>query len=164
MGTLPRTARVETIANAPLDAVWTVLVDVTRTGEWSHECRGAEWVDGSNHAVPGARFRGRNKQGRSRWSRQCEITVVDNERQLTWRTVPTAIYRDSTDWSIMLEPVDNGARTRITQTYEVTKIGPIMNRIFYLLVPAHRDRLAALTADLERLGELARVESEAQRA
>ena len=164
MGTLLKDAHIEVVADAPVDAVWNVVVDVTRTGEWSHECNGAEWLDGATHAVPGARFRGRNKQGRTRWSRQCEITVVDNERQLTWRTVPTVVYRDSTDWSIMLEPVDNGARTRITQTYHVTKIGPVMDRLFYLLVPAHRDRIDALTADIRRLGEVARAESGVARA
>jgi hypothetical protein len=164
MGTLPKHGRVEVIADAPVEAVWNVLVDLTRTGEWSHECNGIEWEGGATHAVPGARFRGRNRQGRSKWSRQCEITVVDDERQLTWRTIPTAIYRDSTDWSIRLEPIESGARTRIAQTYDVTKIGPVLDRIFYLIVPAHRDRLAALTEDMQRLGALAQAEAEAQRA
>ncbi|HTL84374.1 MAG TPA: SRPBCC family protein [Acidimicrobiia bacterium] len=164
MGTLSKQGRVEAVADAPVDAVWNVLVDLTRTGEWSHECQGVEWLGGATHAEPGARFRGRNHQGRSKWSRQCEITVVDNQRALTWRTIPTAIYRDSTDWSITLEPIDDGVRTRITQTYHVTKIGPVMDRLFYWIVPAHRDRLAALTEDMKRLGAIAEVESRSQRA
>ena len=164
MGTLPKQGRVEAIADAPVGAVWNVVVDITRTGEWSHECNGIEWEGGATEAKLGARFRGRNRQGRSKWSRQCEITVVDNERELAWRTIPTAIYRDSTDWSIKVEPIDDGARTRLTQTYQVTKIGPVLDRIFYLIVPAHRDRLAALTEDLQRLGALAEAESRSERA
>jgi hypothetical protein len=39
-----------------------------------------------------------------------------------------------------------------------------MDRIFYLIVPAHRDRLAALTEDLQRLGALAEAESRSERA
>ena len=42
MGTtkqIPRTSRVEVEVAAPVDAVWQVLADVTRTGEWSHECQ-----------------------------------------------------------------------------------------------------------------------------
>jgi hemerythrin-like domain-containing protein len=45
----------------PPEAVWAVLADVTRVGEWSHECRSVRWLDGS-HGGPGARFRGRNRQ------------------------------------------------------------------------------------------------------
>ena len=42
MGTtkqIPRSSRVEVEVPAPVDAVWRVITDVTRTGEWSHECR-----------------------------------------------------------------------------------------------------------------------------
>jgi uncharacterized protein YndB with AHSA1/START domain len=35
---LARTCRAEVIADAPVEAVWRVVADVTRTGEWSHEC------------------------------------------------------------------------------------------------------------------------------
>jgi hypothetical protein len=39
-----------------------------------------------------------------------------------------------------------------------------MDRLFYWIVPAHRDRLAALTEDMKRLGAIAEVESRSQRA
>ena len=29
-----------------------MLADVTRIGEWSHECQGAEWLDGAATAAP----------------------------------------------------------------------------------------------------------------
>ena len=72
-------------------------------------------------------------------------------RTISWRTVPTALYRDSTIWTYELEPTDSGCR--ITQRFEVVQLGPIMDRLFYAVIPAHRDRSAALADDVRRLGE-----------
>ena len=153
MGTLRRSGRVEAIAEATPEQVWAVIADVTRIGEWSHECRGASWLDGASRAHPGARFAGRNRLGRTRWSRRSEFIVVDAPRELEWRTIPTRMFPDSTRWTIRLEP--EGAATRIIQTFEVLKLNPVLDRLFYLLLPPHRDRLPALTEDLVRLGRVA---------
>ena len=55
---VPHSCRVEAEVAAPVEAVWQVVSDVTRTGEWSHECLGVEWLDGATRAAVGARFRG----------------------------------------------------------------------------------------------------------
>jgi hypothetical protein len=68
--------------------------------------------------------------------------------------VSTWFYRDSTIWTFDLEALADG-RTRIVQTFEVTMIGPFMDRLFYLVVPAHRDRTSALQKDVERLAAVA---------
>ena len=153
MGALPRSGRCEATTTASPEAVWAIVGDPTRVGEWSHECGGAEWVDGATSARPGARFRGRNRVGRSRWSRVCEVVTVDAPRELSWRTVPTRLYPDSTRWTITVEAVDSGSR--IEQRFEVLKLNPVFDRLFYLLVPAHRDRSAALRDDIARLGAAA---------
>ena len=54
-----------------------------------------------------------------------------------------------------VEPEDAGG-SRITQRYEVVKLGPLMDRFIYQFVPVHRDRREALTADLRRIGDVAR--------
>lgn len=153
MGTLPKHGSVEAIAAATPEEVWAVLADVTRTGEWSHEAVGADWIDGATGATPGARFRGRNRQGRTRWSRTCEVVAAEAPRRFRFRTVPTRIFRDSTLWTFDLAPVAGG--TRITQHYEVLQLHPLLDRLFYALMPAHRDRSAALQEDLERLAAAA---------
>jgi uncharacterized protein YndB with AHSA1/START domain len=153
MGRLMRAAVVEVVVDAPADAVWDVVRDPTRVGEWSHETHGAAWVDGATVARAGARFRGRNHTGRTRWSRVCEVLAVDPPHELTWRTVPAGIYRDSTEWRIRVEAVDGG--TRITQTFVVLALSSIMDRLYWRFVPQHRDRRPALEADLRRLGEVA---------
>jgi hypothetical protein len=137
---------------AGLDAVWEVVRDVTRVGEWSHECVGVTWVDGATSATPGARFRGRNKQGIFRWGRLCEI-VTATPYELVWRTVSTALYPDSTEWKIALRSA--GELTEIEQSFRVVRGTRLLAFVFGALLPAHRDRTAALTEDLRRLGDLA---------
>jgi hypothetical protein len=154
MGTLIRTVTVEAHADTTPDQVWAVVADVTRTGEWSHECAVVELLDGATHVAPGARFRGRNRIGRRRWSRVNEVLSVDAPRELAWRTVPTRRFPDSTVWRIRVE-ADPAGGTRVVQSYEVVKLNPVVDRLLYLVTPTHRDRRPALAADMQRLCELA---------
>ena len=153
MGTLPKFGSATVEVAATPEQVWALLTDITRAGEWSHETQGGEWLDGATTAVLGARFRGRNQQGRTKWSRVCEVVDADAPRTISWRTMPSRSLRDSTRWTYELTPTDTGCT--ITQRFEVLKIGPIVDRIFYAIVPAHRDRSAALTGDLRSLGAVA---------
>ena len=93
----------EVVVAAEPDAVWDVVIDVTRVGEWSHECLECSFLGGATRAEPGARFRGRNRQGIFRWGRVCEVLSTD-DRELVWRTVPTTFYPDSTVWRIRVTP------------------------------------------------------------
>lgn len=142
---------VEVVVDAPRAAVWEVVRDVTRVGEWSHECHAAVWLDGATEARPGARFRGRNRSSIFRWGRVCEIVTCE-PWELTWRTVPTRLYPDTTEWSIRLH--EHGAGTRIEQSFRAH--GPeILVVVYGALVPAHRDRSPRLVTDLHRLGAVA---------
>lgn len=111
---------------------------------------------GSTDAVnrPGIRggLRGRNRQGIFRWGRVCEVLAAEPP-ELVWRTVPTTFYPDSTIWRIRVTPADGG--TRLEQRFEVVRAPKILDVVYAAMVPAHRDRSAALTDDLRRLGALA---------
>ena len=148
---VPHECSTSVVVPADIEAVWAIVRDPTRVGEWSHECVHGEWVGDVTEARPGARFRGRNKQGLFRWGRLCEIVRAD-PYELVWRTVPTRLYPDSTEWAIRLSPVDRA--TRIEQTYRVVK-GTFLEPVYATVLPAHRDREAALKQDLERIGALA---------
>jgi hypothetical protein len=50
-----------------------------------------------------------------------EVLPVDPPRQIAWRTVPTPLFVDSSDWRITLEPV--GAGTRIVQASQGDQVG-----------------------------------------
>lgn len=144
--------RTEVTVAAQRDAVWDVVRDVTRVGEWSHECLGAVWLGDATAAVPGARFRGRNRNGIFRWGRVCEV-IHAAPWELAWRTVPTVLYPDSTEWRIRLHDAEGG--TRIEQTFRVVKAPKLLDVVYATVIPAHRDRTDALTEDLRRLGALA---------
>lgn len=146
------TGQCQVTVDADLDAVWDVVRDVTRVGEWSHECVGVAWLDGATAATPGVRFRGRNKQGIFRWGRVCEI-VTAKPYELVWRTVSTALYPDSTEWKIRLGRTGN--TTEIEQSFRVVRGPKLLALAYGVLLPAHRDRTAALNEDLRRLGDLA---------
>lgn len=147
-------AAVDVTVAAPIDAVWEVVSDPTRVGEWSHECVDAAWVDGFARAEPGARFRGCNRarSGMVRWGRVCEVLEVA-PYEMRWRTVPTLAYPDSTIWSIRLDEAEGG--TRITQAFDVVKAPRVLGKVYALMLPGHRDRTHALRDDLQRLGSLA---------
>lgn len=135
--------------NAPVEAVWDLVSDVTRTGNWSVECRGAEWLDGATAAKPSARFRGRNRRNATRWSRVCEVLEVDPPRRLSWKTLPTRLLPDSTKWEFEL--ASTGARTLLTERMQVLNIPGLYDRVFALMLPQHRDRTPDLEADLQRI-------------
>jgi hypothetical protein len=165
MGTttkLPWTCRVEADVQARPEAVWRVVSDVTRTGEWSHECLDVQWLDGATQAGPGARFRGANKSLWLRWHRTSVVTDVSPGRSISWRTIPTWRFVDSTEWRITLEPLGDDA-TRIVQTYEVVRCPRWWEWLVALVNPPHRDRSAALAADLTRIGVVAAADLSASR-
>jgi uncharacterized protein YndB with AHSA1/START domain len=160
--TVPRTGRVEAVVDAPVEAVWSVVSDVTRTSEWSHECRHVEWLTDAHEPAQGARFRGTNKAGPWTWRRTSEILTVDPPRKLAWRTIPTLRYRDSTEWQIALHALDG--RTRIIQSYHVLRASRVFGRLYATLIASHRGRGTELTEDLRRLGELAATPTPAAQA
>lgn len=148
------------VVDVPVGAVWALVSDVTRTGEWSVECRGAEWLDGASGPVKGARFRGRNRRNATRWSRVCEVLEVDAAQRLVWRTLPTRLLPDSTRWEFELAPAEAG--TKLTERMQVLQIPGLYDRLFAAMLPAHRDRTADLEADLGRIK--ARLEAHADTA
>jgi hypothetical protein len=156
MHTIARHGRAEAVSTASPEAVWRVVSDVTRTGEWSHECLGARWLGGARGAAVGVKFRGRNKSGLIRWSRSCSFTVVDPFQELVWVTGGLLGLGDRTEWRIALGPVAGG--TRIVQTYDVVYAAPGIDRFYGTFVKAHRDRTEALAGDLRRLAALAAAE------
>ena len=45
----------------PPDRVYALISDVTRTGDWSQECRRCRWMDGAQGLTVGARFLAYNR-------------------------------------------------------------------------------------------------------
>lgn len=150
-----RSGTVKVEASASPEQVWEVLTDVTRVGEWSHECQGAQWLTGEGATV-GARFRGRNRAGVMRWSRACTITEVEPTKRLVYRT-KGGVFGDATEWTFDLEATAGGCR--VVQRYKVLSLPRAVEWMILKMVPRHSDRSAALRADIERLGQVATTEA-----
>lgn len=151
MRSLPRTITVETLVPATPDAVWAVLTDVARVGEWSHEARGGRWTRGEGAAV-GNVFRGTNRLGQLRWSRPCTVVAATAPTRFAYRT-DGGLAGDQTEWSFDLTP--EGAGTRLRETYQIVAMPRLLEFFVVRLMPGHLDRSAALLGDLERLGAVA---------
>ena len=144
-----RTCEASIDIDAPAAAVWGVVADVTRVGEWSGECRGCAWVGTATTPAPGGRFRGRNRRGAFRWSRVNEFVEVDEPQTLVWRTLRRFPYPDSVEWRLAL--TDVGGLTRVTESFAVLQVPKVMELAVGVAVPAHRDRTQDLADDLARL-------------
>lgn len=104
---------------APPDAVYELIADVTRIGEWSPECHRAEWIDGVDGPAVGARFRGHNRWKLNRWARICEVVAAEPGRCFAFRTIPArGGAADSTTWRYDVVRSDTGCE--VTESYEIT--------------------------------------------
>jgi uncharacterized protein YndB with AHSA1/START domain len=117
MGDDGRTGQGSITVQAAPETVWSMVTDVARMGEWSPENERGEWLDGASAAVPGARFKGYNRRGRSKWSTTCEVTEAEPGRSFVFVTGGTA--KPGTWWRYRFEPVDGG--TLVTESFEMTK-------------------------------------------
>jgi hypothetical protein len=90
-------------------AVWAMVTDLPRMGEFSPENVGGSWVNGSTGPAVGAQFRGTNVNGAKRW--QTKVTVVECEpgRLFTFDVRSPFGVRVSR-WSYEITPTATGCR------------------------------------------------------
>ncbi|MCU0268889.1 MAG: SRPBCC family protein [Acidimicrobiales bacterium] len=117
--------RVEQEISASPEQVWALISDVTRMGEWSPETESCEWKGGATGPKVGARFQGRNRNGKKQWSTQCTVTAAEPGRSFAFRVKAGPL--GVAEWRYDLEPVDGGCRVTETWTDErgwlVTTLG-----------------------------------------
>jgi len=95
-------------------AVWSLVSDLPRMGEFSPENIGGHWVDG--HGVDGAagpavgaEFRGTNRKGSRQWRTKVRIVACEPGRLLTF-DVRTPFGVRVSRWSYEITPTDTGCR------------------------------------------------------
>jgi hypothetical protein len=104
---------------ASREAVYDLIADVTRMGEWSPECYRCDWLGGATVAAVGARFRGSNRFGIFRWSRTCEVLSAERGAEFSFRAVPDRMFRSSTRWTFRFAAEADG--TLVEQHYHVER-------------------------------------------
>ena len=100
--------RVTEEIDAPTDRVWEMVADVTRMGQWSPENVGATWLRGATGPAPGARFRGRNRNGKRTWKTTGTIVEAQPGRLFSFRV--TTMGLKSSEWRYQFDPTPSGCR------------------------------------------------------
>ncbi len=104
------------------EAVWALITDVTRIGEWSPECVDGWWVD-RDGPLPrvGARFEGHNRyRGGFEATASCVVSVVDRPRRFSWVVLdPDQVMdRPGSTWRYTLHASDTAGRTTVVHRFE----------------------------------------------
>ena len=114
----------------------------TRVGGGATSASGPSTLDGATtagrHPVPGPQPPGARPLG-LRAARSWRSNPTSS-----WRTVPTALTPDSSEWRIRLEPTEDG--TRIEQRYDIVRGAGPLEAVYATILPstgtgARRSRL-----------------------
>jgi hypothetical protein len=132
---------------APPEAVYDLVADVTRMGEWSPECVAGEWLNGATGPAVGARFRGRNKHGLARWSNKPRVVAADRGREFAF-VATDPLGRDMTKWTYRFMSVQGG--TEVVESFEMLNTIPTYIRLFDRFVMGVKDRKADLEENMGR--------------
>lgn len=96
--------------DASPEAVYALVSDVTRMGEWSPETTACRWVGGATGPATGARFRGSNRKGWRRWSTTSTVVAAEPGRRFAFDVVFAGVPIAS--WSYEFTPEDGGCSVR----------------------------------------------------
>ncbi len=141
------TSAVRNLIDAAPEAIYDLVADVTRMGEWSPECVSCEWIDGATGPAVGARFRGRNRHGLARWSNKPRVVAADRGREFGFVAVDP-VGRDMTRWTYRFEPTPTG--TEVRESFEMVRNIPLYIRLFDRWIMGVKDRRADLEANMRR--------------
>jgi uncharacterized protein YndB with AHSA1/START domain len=136
--------------DAPPEAVWDLVSDVTKIGRYSPETFEAEWLDGATGPAVGVRFRGhvkRNQKGPTYWA-TCVITECEPHRAFGF-TVGSSVEKGLNNWHYALEP--SGAGTDVTESFRLKETLPL--RVYWTLLGWARGKTNrdGMRATLERM-------------
>ena len=91
---------------APADAVWKMVSDLSRMGEWSPENEGGAWIKGATGPAPGAAFRGANRHGGKSWKTVAKVVDAEPGRRFSFRV--TAMGLPVALWAYDITSTDSG--------------------------------------------------------
>ncbi|HEX7277480.1 MAG TPA: SRPBCC family protein [Acidimicrobiales bacterium] len=137
--------------------VWSMVSDVTRIGEFSPEVVSCEWIDGATGPAVGARFRGQNKRGRTKWSTTCEVTACVTAKEFAFVTHPD---KPATAWRYQFSPAAGG--TEVTETFELLQPLGKASRLLTRVTTGVKDREADMVESMQQTLERLRAVAEAR--
>ena len=112
-------------------AIYDLIADITRMGEWSPENTACTWKDGFDSLVVGAEWIGENVHGEFEWQTEGRVTEAERGQVFAFDAkVGDFVF---SKWRYEFEPIDGG--TRVTEhtldlrPEEVKAMGPKMSGI-----------------------------------
>ena len=96
---------------APAEALYDMVSDITRTGEWSPVCTSCWWDEEAQAGQVGAWFNGHNELPDRTWETRSEVVVAERGREFAW-VVGGSFVR----WGFTLVPA--GQVTTLTESWE----------------------------------------------
>ncbi|MET3805521.1 hypothetical protein ABIB25_002525 [Nakamurella sp. UYEF19] len=114
-----RTHEKSIMVDTTAPALYDLVSDVTRTGEWSPVCTACWWDDVSRAGQVGAWFTGRNQLPERTWETRSQVVVADRAREFAW-LVGSGFVR----WGFTFEP--DGGTTRVTESWHFLPAGIAM--------------------------------------
>ena len=99
----------------PPEAVYEMVCDITRMGEWSPITQACWWDEGDGPR-PGSWFTGRNSTADRTWETRSQVVVADPPREFAFEVGQSFVR-----WSYTLAPEDGG--TRLTESWEFLPAG-----------------------------------------
>ncbi|MGO1488189.1 MAG: SRPBCC family protein [Arachnia sp.] len=96
--------------DASPEALYDLVSDITRTGEWSPVCTKCWWDDGQSAHV-GAWFTGHNELPHRTWETRSVVVAAERAQEFAWM-VGGSLVR----WGFTFHPTDTG--TKLTESWE----------------------------------------------
>ncbi len=96
---------------ASANALYDMVSDITRTGEWSPVCTSCWWDDEAEAGQVGAWFTGHNEIPGRTWETRSEVVAAERGREFAW-----IVGGNLVRWGFTLDPADTG--TVLTETWE----------------------------------------------
>ena len=143
---------------APPDAVYALIADLPRMGEWSPECYRCRWVGDTAQAADGARFKGYNKRGVRRWTTKGTVVTARRGESRVF-DVHSVFNLPVARWSYRIEPDGEGGSV-VTERWDDRRGGLI--KVAGSIASGVTDRATHNEAGMR--ATLERIKAEAERA
>lgn len=104
---------------APAEALYDLVSDVTRTGEWSPVCTAGWWDDQDAGPVAGAWFTGHNELPERTWDTRSQVEVAERGQEFAFVVGGTFVR-----WGFTFTPIEDG--TGVTESWAFLPSGIAM--------------------------------------
>ncbi|MFI5619679.1 SRPBCC family protein [Streptomyces sp. NPDC051567] len=115
---------------ATAQEIYDVVSDLARSGEWSPECQGGEWISGEPSGV-GSVFRGENLRAedvvgwaplvRGTWYTEARVTAAEPGRTFRWMMLTHAQEDQESVWGFDIEPAAQGEGSVLVHHFRMGK-------------------------------------------